>query len=256
MERSRILKRIDLGIGLATGRRSFKKVLNAYIATWNDTKKELPRDVDVHLSLFVSYDLNYQNTQSTDFTNLRQDIVDEFDDIIFIGPRNTARKLDELQQRDSFSPGELKRVFGSGYAGKRNAILLTAIEFKMDYLLFLDDDEYPMAVTNNNDLCLWSGQRVFYSHLREIEHADYTNGYHCGYISPIPQIRFDDTLGEADFRLFIEAISNDIINWDTIRQLMATGGVTYASTAVLAKPEVLEVPWENGCRFISGRTCA
>ena len=65
-------------------------------------------------------------------------------------------------------------------------------------------------------------------------------------------MRFNNTLGESDFRLFIEAISNDIINWDTIRQLMATGGVTYASTAVLAKPETIEVPWENGCRFISG----
>lgn len=246
------MKKIDLGIGLATGRRSFKKVLNAYIATWNETKKELPQDIDVHLSLFVSYDLNYQNTQSTDFTNLKQDIVDAFDDIIFIGPKNTARKLAELEQRDSLPPEALKRVFGSGYAGKRNAILLAAIELKMDYLLFLDDDEYPMAVTNNNDLCLWSGQRVFYDHLKEIEDADYTNGYHCGYISPIPQMRFNNTLGESDFRLFVEAISNDIISWDTIRQLMATGGVTYASTAVLAKPETIEVPWENGCRFISG----
>lgn len=80
-------------------------------------------------------------------------MVDASDDIIFIGPRNTARKLAELQQQDSFSPEALKRVFGSGYAGKRNAILLAAIELKMDYLLFLDDDEYPMAVMNNNDLC-------------------------------------------------------------------------------------------------------
>lgn len=127
------MKKIDFGIGLATGRRSFKKVLNAYIATWNETKKELPQDIDVHLSLFVSYDLNYQNTQSTDFTNLKQDIVDAFDDIIFIGPKNTARKLAELEQRDSLSPEALKRVFGSGYAGKRNAILLAAIELKMDY---------------------------------------------------------------------------------------------------------------------------
>lgn len=246
------MRRINLGIGFATGRRSFKNVLNAYISTWNETKKDLPKDMDVHLSLFVSYDLNYQNAQSTDFTNLRQEIVDAFDDVIFIGPRNTARKLSQMQENNAFSAGELKGVFGGGYAGKRNAILLTAIEFQMDYLLFLDDDEYPMAVTNSKNLCLWSGQQVFYTHLEEIENADYTNGYHCGYISPIPQISFDDSFREDDFRQFIQAISNDIINWDAIRELMATGGVTFASTAVLAKPEPREVPWENGCRFISG----
>ena len=246
------MTRMNLGIGLATGRRSFKKVLNAYINTWNETKKDWQDDIDVHLSLFVSYDVNYQKTQSTDFTNLRQEIVDAFDDIVFIGAKNTARNLEQLQRQDAFTAEELKSVFGSGYAGKRNAILLTAIEYGMDYLLFLDDDEYPMAVTNNKNLCLWSGQQVFHTHLSQIENADYTNGYHCGYISPIPQISFGDKLSEDDFRSFIEAISNDIVNWDTIRGLMATGGVTYASTEVLSKPQVREVPWENGCRFISG----
>lgn len=243
---------IRLGIGLATGRRSFKKVLNAYINTWNETKKEMPADLDVHLSLFVSYDLNYQNTQSTDFTNLGQEIVDAFDNIVFIGAKNASRYLEKLQKQDAFSYNEIKSVFGTGYAGKRNAVLLSAIDYQMDYLLFLDDDEYPMAVTNNKNICLWSGQQVFRAHLQEIGNADYTNGYHCGYISPIPDVKFDHTLTEENFRSFIEAISNDIINWESIRRLMNTGGVTYASTEILANPQVLEVPWENGCRFISG----
>lgn len=243
---------IKMGIGLATGRRAFKKVLNAYIHTWNETKKDLPGDVDVHLSLFVSYDLDYQKTQSTDFTNLRQEIVDVFDNIVFIGAKNASRALEQLRRQDAFSAAELQSVFGTGYAGKRNAVLLSAIEYHMDYLLFLDDDEYPMAVTNNKNACLWSGQQVFLAHLKEIAGADYTNGYHCGYISPIPHLAFDDRLREEDFRIFIEAISNDIINWESIRKLMATGGVTYASTDVLANPNVCEVPWENGCRFISG----
>ena len=122
----------------------------------------------------------------------------------------------------------------------------------MDYLLFLDDDEYPMAVTKRNDVCLWSGQKVITSHLKEIPNADFTHGYHCGYISPIPQIRFDDTLSEKAFRLFIEAISNDIVNWDEIKRLVESGGVTYASTEILIKQETQDVPQLNGCKFISG----
>lgn len=212
----------------------------------------LPEDIDVHMSLFVSYDVEYQNTNSTDFTNLNQDIVDAFDSIIFLGSKNALKSLENLKSNNAFTLSELKSVFGAGYAGKRNAVLFAAIESHMDYLLFLDDDEYPMAVTNNHDLCLWSGQQLFLTHLREIENADYTNGYHCGYVSPIPQISFDETLTERDFRLFIEAISNDIINWDNIKDLMATGGVTYASSDILTKAVSYDVPWENGCRFISG----
>ena len=243
---------INLGIGLATGRRSFKKVLFSYISIWKETKKELPAGIDVRLSLFVSYDVDYQSTRSTDFTNLSQEIVDAFDQIVFMGAKNAARSISDLAAQGPVSSDALKVVFGAGYAGKRNAVLFSAIEHHMDYLLFLDDDEYPMAVTNAKNTCLWSGQRVFLSHLREIPHADFTNGHHCGYISPIPQIVFNERLREEDFKTFIKAISNDIITWESIRNLMRTGGVTYASTDILQQEKAEEVAWENNCRFISG----
>lgn len=246
------MKEIRLGIGFATGRRNFRKVLSAYINTWDASKGGLPGDVKVSLHLFVAYDIEYHNTKSTDYTNLNQEIVDAFDSITFVGAKNALRSLVKLRASGDFTQAELAGVFGAGYAGKRNAVLYAAIENQIDYLLFLDDDEYPMAVTNNHDTCLWSGQQVFLSHLREIENADFTNGYHCGYISPIPQIEFNDTLGESDFRLFIEAISNDIISWDRVKSLMESGGVTYASTAVLTRNETEDVPLIGGCKFISG----
>lgn len=227
-------------------------MLLSYISIWKETQKELPKGTDVKLSLFVSYDVNYQNTSSTDFTNLSQEIVDAFDQIVFMGAKNASRSISGLASQGAFSADSLKAVFGSGYAGKRNAVLFSAIEHHMDYLLFLDDDEYPMAVTNERDTCLWSGQRVFLSHLKEIANADFTNGYHCGYISPIPQIMFNEQLCEEKFRMFIKAISNDIITWESIRDLMRTGGVTYASTETLSQEKAEDVPWENKCRFISG----
>lgn len=243
---------VKFGIGFATGRQSFKKVLLSYINIWKETLKDLPRDQDVRLSLFVSYDVDYQNTQSTDFTNLSQEIVDAFDQIVFIGAKNSSQSFSKMKEQGFFSADELKAVFGSGYAGKRNAVLFSAIEHQMDYLLFLDDDEYPIAVSKTGDTCLWSGQRVFLSHLEAIASADFTNGYHCGYISPIPQLAFNDQLPEDTFRTFIEAISNDIITWDSIRNLMNTGGATYASSEILSQKKAAEVPWENNCRFISG----
>ena len=132
-------------------------MLLSYISIWKETQKELPKGTDVKLSLFVSYDVNYQNTSSTDFTNLSQEIVDAFDQIVFMGAKNASRSISGLASQGAFSSDALKAVFGSGYAGKRNAVLFSAIEHHIDYLLFLDDDEYPMAVTNERDTCLWSG---------------------------------------------------------------------------------------------------
>jgi len=246
------MKTIQLGIGFATGRMSFRKVLNAYIKNWQEAKKRLPADYRISLNLFVAYDTDYLKTQSTDYTNLSQDIVDQFDQIVFIGAKNSLKNIERLERRDEFQKAELRSVFGSGYAGKRNAILFSALENHMDYLLFLDDDEYPLAVTKSQDVCLWSGQHIILSHLLEIPNADYTNGLHCGYISPIPQIPFNEGFTEADFKAFIEAISNDILNWDNMRRLMKSGGVTYASTEILMKKQSEEVKEINHCKFISG----
>ena len=246
------MKTIKLGIGFTTGRNSFRKVLNAYITNWSEAKKQLPSDCKISLNLFVAYDTNYLKTQSTDFTNLSQDVVDQFDQIEFLGAKNAMRSIERLEHHNQFKKTELRSVFGSGYAGKRNAILFAALENHMDYLLFLDDDEYPLAVTKSKDVSLWSGQHIILSHLREIPNADYTNGLHCGYVSPIPQIPFNENFTEADFKAFIEAISNDILNWDNMRRLMQSGGVTYASTEVLMKKQSEEVKEINHCKFISG----
>lgn len=245
-------EKIKLGLGFATGRKSFRKLLGAYIKSWKETCKRFPDDTDIELHLFVAYDLNYLDTKSTDYTNLSQEIVDAFSNIVFIGAKNTLKSIERLTNDSLFSTSELRSIFGAGYAGNRNAILYTAIENKVDYLLFLDDDEYPVAVTKNQDFCLWSGQHVLHEHLNEIKNADFTNGHHCGYVSPIPYIEFNEALTELDFRRFIEAISNDIINWDSIKSLMNSGGVTYANTNVLTQKQITEVPLIHHCKFISG----
>ena len=246
------MKTIQMGIGFATGRMSFRKVLNAYIKNWQEAKKSLPAQYKISLNLFVAYDTDYSKTQSTDYTNLNQDIVDQFDQIVFLGAKNALKNIERLEESSQLSKKELRSVFSAGYAGKRNAIMFAALENHMDYLLFLDDDEYPLAVTKSKDVCLWSGQHIILSHLLQIPNTDYTNGLHCGYVSPIPQIPFREDFTEEDFKSFIEAISNDIINWESMRQLMRSGGVTYASTEVLMKNQPEEVREKSCCKFISG----
>lgn len=54
------------------------------------------------------------------------------------------------------------------------------------------------------------------------------------------------------FRRFIEAISNDVINWDSIQSIMQNGGVTYADTSVLTSQSTIPVEEINHCKFITG----
>ena len=241
---------IRVGIGFATGRRSFRKVLRTYAYNWRESG--LLQRADIHLYLLIAYDLKYANTKLTDYTNISKDLLDLFEDVYFIGNAAVQKEIDYLRRENVIDEKETQVLFKSGYAARRNAVLYTAIKNNIDYLLFLDDDEYPLAVTNTRSFTVWGGQHVLLTHLKSIKHADITNGYHCGYISPIPYIKFNDTMTEADFRLFIEAISNDIINWDSIRSVMRNGGVTYADTKVLTSSMAEEVPEINHTKFITG----
>lgn len=243
-------KEINVGIGFATGRKSFQRILKTNIYNWRESG--LTKEKSIRLNLLAAYDLQYSNTKSTDYTNVSKQLLDLIDDTYFIGKTAIQEEIDYLVQNNVLNETQARLIFGNGYAAKRNIILYTAIKNEMDYLVFLDDDEYPVAVTNTRSSVIWGGQHVLATHLQNIEQADITNGYHCGYVSPIPYIKFNDILTEQDFRLFIEAISNDIVNWDTVRSVMDNGGVTYADTKILVSDDAKEVQEVNHAKFISG----
>lgn len=239
-----------VGIGFATGRNSFQRVLRTCVYNWNESG--LIKNALLTLNLFIAYDLNYCKTTAADYTNIDPDLVECLESILFVDSASIKQETDYLVNGKILNLREAGLIFGDGYASKRNAILYNAIKNDMDYLIFLDDDEYPLAVTNTKETVIWSGQHVLPTHLKYIEKADITHGHHCGYISPIPYIQFNEILGEADFRIFIEAISNDIINWDNVMNVMNNGGITYADTEILICKEASEVPETNHTKFISG----
>ena len=247
MERS---KKIKIGIGFATGRKGFQQVLKTYIYNWNESG--LVENEMYSLNLFIAYDLTYNKTKATDYTNINRDLVKQVDSIKFVDSATIEDETNYLIQENVITLAESRMIFGEGYAAKRNAILYNAIKSNVDYLIFLDDDEYPLAVTNTKETVIWGGQHVLPIHLKDIKKADITHGHHCGYISPIPYVEFSDTMTEGDFRSFIEAISNDIINWDNIMNVMNNGGITYADTNILTCKHAVEVPETNHTKFISG----
>ncbi|NCB41953.1 MAG: hypothetical protein EOM59_04975 [Clostridia bacterium] len=242
--------KIKVGIGFATGRKHFQRILRSYVYNWKESG--LLDDKDISINLFVAYDLKYKDTKKSDYTAMNSDINNLIDEKFFIGKREIDAAKSFLSENGIANEEDSSLVFGRGYAAQRNIILYYAIKNKIDYLLFLDDDEYPMAATKNTDTVIWSGQHVLKTHLASIGEADITHGYHCGYISPIPSIEFNDKMQEDDFRVFIKAISNDIVTWEKIKQVMNDGGVSYANTMILTTQETLEAQEHNKAKFISG----
>jgi len=243
-------KEIKVGIGFATGRKSFKKVLKSYIYSWNESG--LVENEKISLNLFIAYDLAYHKTKATDYTNISPELIGQIDSCKFIAKPCIKEEIDYLIHENVINLQEAQMIFGTGYAANRNAILYNAIKHNMDYLLFCDDDEYPLAVTNTKRTAIWSGQHILSTHLKHITQADITHGNHCGYISPIPYMEFDETMSKVNFRSFIEAISNDIVSWDNVMSVMNNGGVTYADTNILTSNHAKEVEETNHAKFISG----
>lgn len=243
-------KKINVGIGFVTGRKNFKAVLKAYLDSWKQSGLLDRKKYALHL--FVAYDLKYLGTQASDYKMSEQEILGSVDAAHYLGSKFIANEVRELVEKKTISALESKLIFGEGYAMKRNAVLYLALKNKMDCLIFLDDDEYPLANIRVGDSLAWKGQEVLSTHIQNIQHCDMTHGHHCGYISPIPKMEFNETFAESDFQLFIEAISNDILTWESVKAKIADGGVSFAELSIINNQEVKEVKEVGGMKFISG----
>jgi hypothetical protein len=241
---------VKVGIGFVTGRKSFKQIVRTYAENWQESG--LNRNEAVSINLFVAYDLKYKNTKPEDYINLDKRIIDIADYPHFLNEASVNSEMATLISLGVLSKYEAELLFGEGYAKKRNTILYFALKNNIDYLLFQDDDEYPLAAMNDAGGLTWKGQKVLATHLESIQKADMTYGYHCGYISPIPYVEYNNILAENDFRQFIETISNDIISWASIKQKMSAGGVTYARKEVVENRDIETVKEQSGAKFISG----
>lgn len=233
-----------------TGRKNFKNVIKTYVNNWNESG--LVDNEKIALHLFVAYDLKYTGTTMSDYKITDEEILDTVDSAYYLGNSAITNEAQFLVGKNIVTLEEGELIFGEGYAMKRNAVLYFALKNKMDYLIFFDDDEYPIANIKINDSIAWKGQEVLSTHIKNIMHADMTHGHHCGYISPIPQLEYSDKFSEDDFRIFIEAISNDIINWESIKEKMNDGGVTYADLNKINSKITEVVKAKNGMKFISG----
>lgn len=221
---------IELGIGFVTGRPNVCKLINNY---YKNMIEQLERTgKKVNLTIFLLYDLNYQYTIRTDFYSIILEVYKNIK-IKYITPENIEEEKKKLISRNNFTKEEVDLFLGNGHAKGRNTVMYYALKWKMDYLLFWDDDEYPVAVVKEDDNLQWIPQDNILKHLEHIDDADITIGYHCGYISPIPYVELGEEISEDDFKNYIEAISNELVSWESIKQKMIdNNGVTYSEKSI------------------------
>ena len=241
-----------IGIAFVTGRKHFQNVLRTYVNNW--LEHGLIENKSVRLHLFIVYDVSYFNTEPSDYRIIPPDLAGMVASINFYGRKSLKGERQKLIDQKIINESEGDLLFGEGYAKKRNAALYFAKKKGMDKLLFIDDDEYPLAVLrNDSNNLVWMGQSVLGTHLRYGDDADITHGYHCGYISPMPKLAFNDQLTENDFRNFVDALSNDIISWESVKEtIIDNNGITYADEGVVNQGQISEVGEVLGMKFISG----
>lgn len=247
-------KTIQFGLGFVTGRPNVCKVINnTYEQLVNQFKGEKNK---VELTAFVLFDLGYQYTTRVDFYGLMPDVYKDIK-IKYITPEDIEEMKKRLVGREKLTKEEAELFFGHGHAKGRNTLMYYALLRGMDYLLFWDDDEYPVACIRDEKTkeITWKEQNNVLMHYNYIKNADVTIGYHCGYISPIPYVELNEDVDEVLFKQYIEAISNDIISWDSIKEKFTKyNGVTYANSQICNGEGAYEIESDGVGKWVSGST--
>ena len=248
------LKEVNFGIGFVTGRSNVCKIINNY---YKDMLEQVNRyKYKVNITIFILFDTSYQKTEREEFYSLDAEVYRNIK-IKYITPEDINEEVKKLVSRNNMNKEDMEFFLGHGHAKGRNTIMYYAIKHKMDYLLFWDDDEYPIAVQKDNGTIKWTKQDNILKHLEFMskEHADVTLGHHCGYISPIPYIDFSEDFTEQDMKEFIESISNDIISWKSIKEKMNNNnGVTYAQAEIVKGNGVYEIETDGIGKWVAGST--
>lgn len=230
---------MKVGIGFLAGRTNVCHIINNY---YKQLKQQLP-DENSEITFYILYDLKYKNAKKEDFYNIKEEVYKSGCKVKHIGEEEIESKKQEVIKKYALTEEEANLFMGSGYARARNTIMYSALCDKVDYLLFWDDDEYPVACTKENDKIIWKKQYNLLEHLKHIDKAEVTMGLRCGYMSPTPYVEFNNEVREEDFKTYIEAVSNEAVSWDYIKKQMdETKGITYADKKILEENKAKILP--------------
>lgn len=245
---------VRVGLGFVTGRPNVCKVINNTYEQLINQFKDVNQKIK--LTIFILFDLKYQYTTRVDFYSIMPYVYKDIK-IKYITPEDIEEEKKKLIARKNLTRADVDLFLGHGHAKGRNTLMYCAMKANMDYLLFWDDDEYPVACIKDekNKEVQWKEQDNIAMHLKYIENSDITIGHHCGYISPIPYVELGEDVNQEKFKNYIEALGNDIISWESIKEkFKKDNGITYALSEVANGIGEYEIKSDGVGKWVAGST--
>lgn len=104
---------VKLGIGFVTGRPNACEIINKYHKKILEQVKRFHKEVSV--TIFILYDIRYQQTEEADFYKLEPQVYKELN-VKYITPENIEEDKKILKGRYDFSNKEVNYILGHGHA--------------------------------------------------------------------------------------------------------------------------------------------
>ncbi len=224
-------KEINFGIGFITGRPNICRIINSYYKYLLEQVENY--DVKINFTIFILFDLTYQYTTRIDFYGVLPEVYKNIS-VKYITPEAIEEDKKKLISKYDISKEDANLLLGKGYAKARNTILYYALKRNIDYLLFWDDDEYPLANIKEGKEIQWIKQPDILEHLQNISKVDVTVGYRCGFMTPLPYIEYNENIEENDYKKFIDGLSNEVMNWEKAKKVRQENSyIEYANKDII-----------------------
>lgn len=166
---------------LSTWRSHFKKTV------WmlSENIKKYGSNKDIFIWLLINYDLKFNWLKREDFNlNIKSY---EFSKIEYFWEDEIKEYIDNLRWIWLNEQEIRPLVQTHWYGNRKNLLFLYALKNKYDYILFCDDDEYPITCINTRDGIDWINTDYIWWHIAGMRMwADITFWFWSWYISPIP----------------------------------------------------------------------
>lgn len=225
---------------MTTGRLNFRETLNMFeenIMLYGLREK-------FEITLAINYDVMYASLSPEDFEyESKVDLP-----VLYFGDEFRIEQEQKLKKYTNNADLINTLSQKSGYGAKRNLILLFALEKSYDKVIFLDDDELPVA-------CLGAGGELLWHYVNNIEALcscnngdfDISVGFLTGYDTTIPS-SVKEYLGNSLAKQLgsILSVGSDVIKEDSFLN----------SETFFLKPEAVpkesEIEMENGGKWFGG----
>ena len=139
------------------------------------------------VSIYLSIDKNYCSTNLRDF-RLSTHLNQRLRNVIYITDDERRLLEKKLNPHLLVEHNTLQLFTGNGFSGLRNSALIQAALDGNDYIISIDDDEYPfIPIRAEAGRMEWVSADVFGPHIRALKTGvDISVGDYHGFQSPIP----------------------------------------------------------------------